>query len=63
MARTLVQDLMSSKVITVTPGTSTAEALSTMFQNNFRHLPVVDGHQVIGMLSMRDLLKYLCQIK
>jgi CBS domain-containing protein len=40
---------------TVPPDTDTEDALRTMLDNGFRHLPVVDGGKVIGMVSMRDL--------
>ena len=30
-----------------------------MLDNHFRHLPVVDGHDVVGMLSIRDVMCYL----
>ncbi len=31
------------------------DAMKTMLDNGFRHLPVVDGGEVVGMVSMRDL--------
>jgi CBS domain-containing protein len=34
-----------------------AEALNRMLFGGFRHLPVVDGEAVVGMVSMRDLAK------
>ena len=40
---------------TVAPDTDTEEALHTMLDNGFRHLPVMEGGKVIGMVSMRDL--------
>ena len=40
---------------TVPPDTDNDEALRTMLDNGFRHLPVVEGGKVIGMVSMRDL--------
>ena len=40
---------------TVPPDTDTEDALRTMLDNGFRHLPVVDGGRVVGMVSMRDL--------
>jgi CBS domain-containing protein len=40
---------------TVSPDLDVDDALKLMLDNNFRHLPVVEREQVIGMISMRDL--------
>jgi CBS domain-containing protein len=40
---------------TVSPDVEVDAALRTMLDNGFRHLPVVEGGEVIGMVSMRDL--------
>jgi CBS domain-containing protein len=40
---------------TVDPEVEVETALRTMLDNGFRHLPVVEGGEVIGMVSMRDL--------
>ena len=40
---------------TVSPDVEVETALRTMLDNGFRHLPVVEGGEVIGMVSMRDL--------
>ena len=40
---------------TVEPDEDVDDALKTMLANGFRHLPVVENGQVIGMVSMRDL--------
>ncbi|HVS48285.1 MAG TPA: CBS domain-containing protein [Candidatus Dormibacteraeota bacterium] len=40
---------------TVSPDVEVDTALRTMLDNGFRHLPVVEGGAVIGMVSMRDL--------
>jgi CBS domain-containing protein len=40
---------------TVSPDVEADTALKTMLDNGFRHLPVVEGGEVIGMVSMRDL--------
>ena len=40
---------------TVSSDTDTDVALRTMLDNGFRHLPVVEGGKVVGMVSMRDL--------
>ena len=50
-----VSHWMTSNPTTIAPGASTEEALDTMLSGGFRHLPVVDGDQVVGMLSLRDV--------
>ena len=63
MQKTRVSEVMTPKFQCVQAEDELDGLPEIMIRHNFRHLPVVDGHQVIGMLSMRDLLKYLCQIK
>jgi CBS domain-containing protein len=52
-----VSEWMTQDPLTVPPDTSVEEALRTMFDHGFRHLPVVDGDRVVGIVSMRDLSK------
>ncbi len=53
---TLVRDIMTAQVLTVTPKTSTDDCMALMSQKKIRHLPVVDGDKVLGMISIRDLM-------
>ena len=52
----LVAELMTPDVLTVTPSTRTRECMALMSQKRIRHLPVVDGDRVVGMISIRDLM-------
>jgi len=52
---------MTTEVITVPPSMPAAEAAQTMLDQNFRHLPVVDGGRPVGILSMRDLARWRAQ--
>ena len=54
---TTVSAIMSSPVLTISPDASVQEALSVMTEKFVRHLPVVDGSGVIGMVSIGDLVK------
>ena len=48
---------MSRDPVTIELGTPVAEALNQMLFGGFRHLPVVDGDAVVGIVSMRDLAR------
>lgn len=53
---TKVADIMTREVTTVTPDTGTRACMTLMSQQNIRHLPVVKGSVVLGMISIRDIL-------
>jgi len=50
-----VSEWMTADPLTVPPTTPAEEALGTMLSRGFRHLPVLDGDEVVGVVSMRDL--------
>ena len=58
---TQVRDVMSSPVIVVTPQTSVEEAMALMTDRRIRHAPVVDGRELVGMISIGDLVKLQSQ--
>jgi len=51
-----VSDIMTRNVFTVAPGTGTRVCMALMSEKKIRHLPVVDGTTVLGMISIRDIL-------
>ena len=53
---TRVSDIMTSQVLTVTPRTGTRECMALMSERKIRHLPVLDGGTVLGMISIRDIM-------
>ncbi len=53
-----VGDVMTAPAITVTADSPVLSALSLMTRRRIRHLPVVDGTQLIGFVSIGDLVKY-----
>jgi CBS domain-containing protein len=53
---TKVAEIMSSQVVTVTSKTGTRACMTLMSERKIRHLPVVDGPVVLGMISIRDLM-------
>ena len=56
---TPVRDLMTTPVEMATRSTGPGEALTTMLERHFRHLPVADdGGKLLGLLSIRNLLEW-----
>jgi len=51
----LVRDSMTREVVTVAPGATAAEALALCRERRIRHLPVVEGGRLVGLISDRDL--------
>jgi CBS domain-containing protein len=58
---TTVRTIMSSPLLTISPDASVQQALSMMTDRYIRHLPVVDGSGVVGMVSIGDLVKAVIQ--
>ena len=54
-----VKEIMSKNIISVTPQCTKLEALDLMMENQIRHLAVMDEGKLVGVLSMRDLIKQL----
>jgi CBS domain-containing protein len=53
---TRVAEIMTSQVLTVSPRTGTRACMALMSEKKIRHLPVVDGSTVLGMISIRDIM-------
>lgn len=59
LATTPIREVMTTPVELATPDTSPGEALSTMVDRHFRHLPVADRYgKLLGMLSIRNVLQW-----
>lgn len=54
---TLVSEIMTPKVITTTGDSTVEECMNMMTDRRIRHLPVVDGETVVGIISIGDLVK------
>ena len=48
---------MTKDVFTVTPDQSIEDCMTLMTQRRFRHLPVIDGNKLVGMISIGDVVK------
>jgi CBS domain-containing protein len=53
---TRVAEIMTTNVFTVSPATRTRVCMTLMSEKKIRHLPVVDGDTVLGMISIRDIM-------
>ena len=53
---TLVKELMTKDMYTVRMDTSVEQSMALMDEHHFRHLPVVEDGQMLGILSIRDVL-------
>ena len=52
-----VGDLMTREVVTVTLANHVRDCIDLMDRHGIRHLPVVDGPRVVGVISVRDMLR------
>jgi len=52
-----VSEIMEKNLVTVSPETDIFDALMKMRDLNIRHLPVVDGKKLMGLLTLKDILK------
>jgi CBS domain-containing protein len=60
---TPVDEVMSSPLITVAPEESTHTAMETMTERRCRHLVVMDGEEMVGIVSLGDLVKHMLMEK
>jgi CBS domain-containing protein len=56
-----VRDVMIDKVVSVTPEHTIPQCMAVMHDKAFRHLPVVENGKLIGVLSIRDILKEIVE--
>ena len=54
---TPVRDIMTSEVLCVRPDQTSEECMALMTENRIRHLPLVDGGKLVGLISIGDLVK------
>lgn len=56
-ADALVRDVMTTDVVAVPPDHTVADCMTLMTQKHIRHLPVLDGGRLVGVISVRDVVK------
>ncbi len=58
---TPIREVMVEKMVTVTPKTTIEQCMALMRQFHIRHLPVVENNQMVGILSLRDVMEAAVQ--
>lgn len=58
-----VHELMTPDVTTCTPGDRLEEVMQIMTVHRVRHLPVIDGKELVGLVSIGDLVKFRLEEK
>jgi CBS domain-containing protein len=54
-----VREIISPKTIQVAPGQSVEECMRLMTEHRVRHLPVIDGERIVGVVSIGDLVNWI----
>ena len=60
---TKVSEIMTSDVISVDVTEKLEDCMAAMLEKNIRHLPVYDGEQLLGLISVRDVLREVVEVQ
>ena len=60
---TSISDVMTSKVISINADEPLEECMALMLEKSIRHLPVYDGPKLLGLISVRDVLKEVVDVQ
>lgn len=61
-AQVLIGDVMTRNIVTIDINTGIQTAMDIMFSKNIRHLPVMDGTKIMGMITIRDLIRAIRKV-
>jgi len=53
----MIKDVMTSKLVVVSPDTQVDEALAVMTEQHCRHLPIIENKKLVGIVSIGDLVR------
>jgi CBS domain-containing protein len=62
-AETPVREAMSAPLVVATPDTPVEECMAIMTDRRIRHLPIVEGDSVVGMVSIGDLVRFTSKLQ
>jgi CBS domain-containing protein len=54
-----VREWMTADPVTASESATPEEAARTMLENNFRHLPIVEGNRAVGIVSIKDVAEWI----
>jgi CBS domain-containing protein len=57
--QTPVREILSDEIFTVTPAHTIEDCMRLMTENRIRHLPVLDGDSILGIVSIGDLVNWI----
>lgn len=60
---TPIAEIMTTEVISIQASEPLEECMEKMIEKNIRHLPVYDGEQLLGVISVRDVLKEVIEVQ
>ena len=58
-----VKDIMTTPVVTIGPEADIGQAISLINQTGYRYIPVIEGHDIIGLLATTDIIRVLATMK
>ncbi len=61
--QTLVKEIISADVVTVTPDESVEECMRLMTEHRIRHLPVMQNDEMVGIISIGDLVNWIISMQ
>jgi CBS domain-containing protein len=59
----LLEDIMNSPVVTITPEADIGQTITIMNQSGRRHIPVIEGNEIIGLVTAGDIIRVLATVK
>ena len=57
----IASDIMTKDVVTVMPSVSSSELMQIMTENKFRHLPIISNGELVGVVSIGDVVKRMLE--